>query len=76
MKPSTSRVLARLVMADGAWISGNRLFEVGGTRYGARLYELRHEHGIDWEKRYVNGTRVPQYRLVPADEQQSMGLAS
>jgi hypothetical protein len=74
MKPSTARLLAFLVIHRGEWISGNRLFEVAGTRYGARLFELSHDHGYEWEKRYVHGTRVPQYRLPLEDEQLRIAL--
>lgn len=76
MKPSTRRALALLTSADGAWLSGNRLFEVSGTRYGARLFELR-AMGYVIEKRPApNGSHVPEYRLVPEPVQQTMGLAS
>lgn len=76
MKPATRRCLSRMLAANGAWISGNELFQVAGTRYGARLFELKHEYGYAWEKRYVRGTRVPQYRLSSEPVQQTMGLAS
>ena len=69
MKPSTARLAAFLRAHRGEWLSGNRLFEVAGTRYGARLHELAHDHGYAWEKRYVRGTRVPEYRLPHDDEQ-------
>lgn len=76
MKPATRRLLTFMLAHRGEWQSGNRLFEVAGTRYGARLFELAHEHGYAWEKRYVRGTRVPEYRIPAEPEQQSMGLAS
>jgi len=66
MKPSTSRCLARL--RGGEWVSGNQLFEVAGTRYGARLFELRQE-GHVIEKRPAPRSAVPQYRIVEPDEQ-------
>lgn len=73
MKPRTRAVLNRLLADE--WVSGNELFQVGGTRYGARLFELKHEHGIDWEKRPApNGSHVPQYRLVREPEQQTLRL--
>lgn len=76
MKPSCKRVLDRLRAADG-WVSGNRLFEVGGTRYGGRIFELRHQYGFVIEKRPApNGSAVPEYRIVEQPVQQDMGLAS
>jgi biotin operon repressor len=76
MKPSTSRVLARLVMADGQWISGNELARAVGWRYGARVYELR-QLGYTIERRSApNGSPVDEYRIVPLAEQQSMDLSA
>ena len=75
MKPTCKAVLARLRAADGAWISGNRLFEVGGTRYGARVFELRHLHGHVIERRSArNGSAVDEYRLVEQPEQLRIAL--
>lgn len=75
MKPSTRRLLHFLLAHRGEWISGNRLFEVAGTRYGAaRLFELAHDHGYEWEKRYVRGTRVPEYMLPAEPEQLRIAL--
>lgn len=76
MKPATRRLLAFMLAHRGEWMSGNRLFEVAGTRYGARLFELSHDHGYQWEKRYVRGTRVPEYRLPSVDEQIALWVAS
>lgn len=74
MKPSTARVLDRLRAAGGAWVSGNRLFEVGGTRYGARLFELR-GMGFDIQKRPApNGSHVPEYRIQEEPEQLRIAL--
>lgn len=75
MKPSTRRALELLRAAGGGWVSGNRLFQVAGTRYGGRLFELRHEHGMTIEKRPApNGSAVPEYRLVEAPEQLRIAL--
>lgn len=63
LKPSALLALQRLQAAHGAWISGNDLADAVGWRYGGRLHELK-AAGYDWEKRYVRGTRVAQYRLV------------
>jgi hypothetical protein len=64
VKPTTARCLARLRQADGGWISGNFLFQVGGTRYGARLFELRGEGFVIEKRPAPNGSHVPEYRLV------------
>ena len=76
MKPQTRKLHTFLLAHRGEWLSGNRLFEIAGTRYGARLFELAHDHGQTWEKRYVRGTRVPEYRYPVADEQLTLGVAS
>lgn len=74
MKPSTQRALNLLRAADGGWVSGNRLFQVAGTRYGGRVFELRHEEGLTIEKRPApNGSHVPEYRIVE-DVQLSLTL--
>jgi len=75
MSPSTRRAYELLKAAEGGWVSGNRLFQVAGTRYGGRLFELRHEYGHVIEKRPApNGSHVPWYRLVPEDEQLTMAI--
>jgi hypothetical protein len=66
MKPSTKRALDLLLKKS--WVSGNELFLVAGTRYGARLDELK-EQGYRWDKRWIRGSRVPQYHLILPDEQ-------
>ncbi|MCC6312232.1 MAG: hypothetical protein IT345_15150 [Trueperaceae bacterium] len=76
MKPTTRRLHTFMLAHRGEWVSGNRLFQVAGTRYGARLFELAHDHDIAWEKRYVKGTRVPEYRYPVEPEQLRMELAS
>ncbi|MCA1570862.1 MAG: hypothetical protein LC798_11195 [Chloroflexi bacterium] len=74
MKPSTRA--ARELLLSREWVSGNDLFEVAGTRYGARLDELK-LLGYRWEKRWIKGSAVPLYHLLPPEpEQQTMGLAS
>ncbi len=73
MKPSTARCLACL--RGGEWVSGNQLFEVAGTRYGARLFELRQE-GHVIEKRPAPHSAVPQYRIVEKPEQLKWDVAS
>ena len=60
MKPSTREALTLLLSKE--WVSGNELFKVAGTRYGARLDELK-PLGWRWEKRWIKGRRVPMYRI-------------
>ena len=77
MKPSARRALNLLLSVDGAWISGNRLAEVAGYRFGGRLHELRHQHGYNIERRFApNGNAVDEYRLVTEPEQQAIRWAS
>ncbi len=76
MKPSTRRALTLLLSRE--WVSGNELFQVAGTRYGARLDELKNDLGYSWEKRWVKGSMVPFYHLLPPEkpEQLTLGVAS
>lgn len=77
MKPSTRKALHLLLSVDGAWVSGNRLFRVAGNRYSARVFELRHEHGYDVQRRSApNGNNTDEYRIPAEPVQQSMELAS
>ncbi len=57
MKPSTRRALTLLLSRE--WVSGNELLQVAGTRYSARLDELKNDLGYSWEKRWVKGRAVP-----------------
>lgn len=76
MKPTARRALALLRSTDGAWISGNRIAEVAGYRFGGRLFELR-QAGFRIERRSApNGSPVDEYRLLEKPVQQSMDLAS
>ena len=77
MKPSTSRCLAALRDRPGQWVSGNTLFQASGTRYGGRVFELRHDFGFRIDRRSApNGSAVDEYQLIEAPEQLSMGIAS
>ncbi len=72
MKPSAKRALHLLLSVEGAWISGNRIAEVAGYRFGGRLYELRHQYGYNVERRSApNGNSVDEYRLVVEPKQLS-----
>lgn len=60
----------RAFMADGAWYAAAALAEVGGTRFAARLHEIRNgsdgERAIDYECRAVGGSDTAfEYRLRP-----------
>jgi hypothetical protein len=68
------RVLLRLAEAEGGWVWGVTLADVGGYRFGARIYELRHEDGYVIERRTSPRSAVDQYRLVPQDEQLRIAL--
>ena len=65
MKPSARRALDLLTAADGQWISGNRIAEVAGYRFGGRLYELRGMGYVIERRSAPNGNAVDEYRLAP-----------
>jgi len=70
MKPSTTRALHLLRSVNGGWLSGNRLAEVAGYRFGARLEELRRLYGVTIERRSSpNGSAVDEYRIPVENEQ-------
>lgn len=72
MKPSTRCALTLLLSKE--WVSGNELFQVAGTRYGARLDELKNDHGYRWEKRWIKGSAVPLYHLLLPTEPEQLTL--
>ncbi len=72
MSPSTRRALTLLLSRE--WVSGNELFQVAGTRYGARLNELKNDHGYRWEKRWIKGRAVPFYHLLPPEKPEQLRL--
>lgn len=67
MKPATRRALHLLLSKE--WCSGNELFQVAGTRYGARLDELK-PLGYRWEKQWRPGSAVPYYHLLSPEPEQ------
>lgn len=69
MTPRQRAILAVFVAADFGWVRGNTLFEAGGLRFGARLYELDRKHGYRHEKRHDPTSALPLYRLYRPDEQ-------
>ena len=73
MKPATRKALYLLLSKE--WVSGNELFQVAGTRYGARLDELK-ALGYSWDKRRVKGSSVPLYRIHPPQPEQLELVAS
>lgn len=76
MKPTAKRALLLLRAADQGWVSGNRLAEVAGYRFGGRLFELRQE-GYTIERRSApNGNAVDEYRLIEKPVQQSLELVA
>ncbi len=77
MKPTARHALELLRSVDGAWISGNRIAEVAGYRFSARLHELRSVEGFTIERRSSpNGSPVDDYRIVEKPEQLTLGVAS
>lgn len=77
MKPSCARVLARLRAANGGYVRGIDLAQpdCGGLRFGGRIHELRQMgYGILDRPDPSGKTRVHQYALPVAPEQQSLRL--
>ena len=70
---SKQRILWLLREAEGRWLSGLALAEVGGYRFGARILELRAD-GYAIQRRPSPRSAVHEYRLVPQDEQLSIAL--
>lgn len=66
--PNARKVLEVFVASNYGWVRGGRLVEVGGTRFGARLFELK-EFGYAHEKRHDPTSAQPMYRLYPVDRQ-------
>ncbi len=59
----------RAFMANGAWYAASALAEVGGTRFAARLFEIRRGadggQPVEYECRAVGGSDTAfEYRLV------------
>lgn len=58
-------------VSDG-WVPSTVLAEIGGMRFSARLYDLKQDRGVKWEKRRLEvagrATPIWLYRLVEADE--------
>ena len=77
MKPSTRKVLDIFAASGYGWVRGQTLMLQGGSRFGARLHELRRDHGWDHETRPDPTSAMPQYRLYRAEpEQQQLGLTA
>ncbi|MBL8924151.1 MAG: hypothetical protein JNJ54_35175 [Myxococcaceae bacterium] len=69
-KADTKCARLRAFMADGAWYAAAQLAEVGGSRFPARLHEIRRgadgDRPIDYECRSVGGSDTAfEYRLLP-----------
>jgi hypothetical protein len=54
-------------LRSGAWVSGNVLFRACGTRYGGRIFELRHDYGYVIERRSVQVPGDRPFRRVVGD---------
>jgi len=59
--PNAKERLLRL-MSDGRWHSMAALASAAGWRYGARLYDLKRDHGLEHETRKRGGRW--EYRLT------------
>jgi hypothetical protein len=73
LTPAARRALYLLKSRE--WVNGEELRSVAGSRYGARLDELK-PHGYSWDKKRIRGTPVPYYRLVLPVQQLPLDLAS
>lgn len=75
----TKAARLRAYMADGSWYAASALAEVGGTRFAARLFDIRRgtdgSTPVDYECRAVGGSDTAfEYRLrpdLPAPEQKT-----
>jgi hypothetical protein len=70
MKPSTRLVFDEFAASGFGWVHGNDLLRAAGTRYSARLYDLKHDHGWDHEKRPDPRSSVPWYRIFRSEPEQ------
>lgn len=74
MKPSTEKVYDIFAANGFGWVRGQTLMLKGGSRFGARLYDLK-EHGWAHETRHDPTSAMPMYRIYRAEpEQQSLRL--
>lgn len=69
-KADTKCARLRAFMADGAWHPAGELAAIGGSRFPARLHEIRNgadgSAPIDYECRSVGGSDTAfEYRLLP-----------
>jgi len=53
----------RALLSDGRWHSMAEMERVGGMRYGARLFELRHHDKLRIEARRIKAG-VYEYRMT------------
>lgn len=68
------REALRALLSDGAWHHMGELRAVGGWRYGARLLEIRREHGVAIENRVISEGEY-EYRLTFPVGQAELPLA-
>ena len=69
MKPSDRKVYDIFAAAGFGWVRGSTLLMQGGSRFGARLYDLK-QHGWAHETRHDPTSSMPQYRLYRAEPEQ------
>lgn len=62
-----SRILKLLRDAQGSWVTGSRVMEVGGSRFSARIEELR-EDGYKIEGKRNDRFALWDYRLEMIQE--------
>ena len=69
MKPSARKVLDIFAASGYGWVRGQTLMLQGGSRFSARLYDLK-EFGWAHETRHDPTSAMPMYRLYRAEPEQ------
>lgn len=64
---------ALLTLADREWVSGWELAGEAGLRFNARLFEARHDLGVEWECRVIPNRKnrksmAHEYRLLTVED--------
>lgn len=54
----------RALLADGRLHPMSQLIRVGGNRYGGRIFELRHDEGLNIETVQLSGEDRFAYRWI------------
>lgn len=63
-KRRSHRDAIRALLADGKLHTMRELMEVGGYRYGGRLFELRNDEGLNIETVQLSGEDRFAYRWI------------